>query len=66
MDVLADHTDIVNSKSEAKRAIQGNAIAINKEKTTDVDAELSAGDLLHDRYVLIENGKKNRYLLTLS
>jgi tyrosyl-tRNA synthetase len=56
----------VNSKSEAKRAIQGNAIAINKEKTTDVDAQLGRDNLLHDRYILIENGKKNRYLLTLS
>jgi tyrosyl-tRNA synthetase len=65
-DVLADRTDIVKSKSEARRAIQGNAIAVNKEKTTNVDAELTTDDLLHGRYVLIENGKKNRYLLTLA
>ena len=63
MDLLADATDIVASKSEAKRAIAGNAIAVNKEKIGDVEASLTVSDLLHDRYLMIENGKKNRYLI---
>ncbi|MCP9236426.1 tyrosine--tRNA ligase [Lewinella sp. JB7] len=66
MDLLAEHTDIVSSKSEAKRAVQGNAISVNKEKVTDADAVVSEGDLLHDRFLLLENGKKKRYLLILA
>ncbi|OAV44680.1 tyrosine--tRNA ligase [Lewinella sp. 4G2] len=65
IDVLADLTSILSSKSEARRAIQANAIAINKVKVSDVDAELNSGDLLHDRFILIENGKKKRYLLVV-
>ncbi len=62
MELLAEHSDVVASKSEARRAIQGNAIAVNKEKVTDVDGMVGTDYLLHDRYLLLENGKKNRFL----
>lgn len=63
IDFLAETTGAVNSKSEARRAIQNNAISINKEKIGDVDAALHASQLLHDRYLLLENGKKRKYLV---
>ncbi|MBB4079308.1 tyrosyl-tRNA synthetase [Lewinella aquimaris] len=66
MDLLADHTDIVSSKSEAKRAVQGNAISVNKEKVSEPDAAVTPEMLLHGRYLLVENGKKKRFLLNLS
>ncbi|MTB51878.1 tyrosine--tRNA ligase [Lewinella sp. W8] len=65
IDFLSELTSIVNSKSEAKRAIQGNAISVNKEKVTDEAATLTSSDLLHDRYLMIENGKKRRYLIVV-
>ncbi|SER24386.1 tyrosine--tRNA ligase [Neolewinella agarilytica] len=64
MDFLAG-TEILASKSEAKRAIQGNAIGINKEKVTDVEATVSADNLLHDKFMMVENGKKRRYLVVV-
>jgi tyrosyl-tRNA synthetase len=62
MDFLAE-SGILASKSEAKRAIDGNAISINKEKVTDLEATLSADDLLHDKFMMVENGKKKRYIV---
>jgi tyrosyl-tRNA synthetase len=63
IDFLADSTEAVSSKSEARRAIQGNAISINKEKIADVEATVNQSQLLHGRYLLLENGKKRKYLV---
>ena len=63
IDFLAETTKAVSSKSEARRAIQNNAISINKEKITSVEATLAPSQLLHDKFVLLENGKKRKYLV---
>ncbi|MGB3546217.1 MAG: tyrosine--tRNA ligase [Saprospiraceae bacterium] len=65
-DLLATHTTILSSKSEAGRALKGNAISVNKEKVVDADAEFTTAALLHDRYLLLENGKKRKYLLIVN
>jgi len=65
VDLLAQ-TGIVPSKAEARRAVQGNAVSVNKEKITSPDALLSAEALLHGKYLLIENGKKNKVMVTLA
>jgi len=62
-DLLAEHSQICASKSEARRAIQNNAVSINKAKVESAEALVNAGQLLHGRYIMIENGKKNKYLL---
>jgi tyrosyl-tRNA synthetase len=63
VDLLAEQAPIVASKSEARRAIQGNAISINKDKISSPDATIHQEALLHGKYLMIENGKKNKYLL---
>lgn len=65
IELLCEHTTIVSSKSEARRAIQSNAIALNKTKTTDLERSLTPADLMHGRFVLVENGKKRRYLIVV-
>lgn len=65
LDMLSEHTGILPSRSEAKKAIQNNAISINKQKISAVDAVVTANDLLHDQFIMIENGKKNKYLVKL-
>ena len=65
LDFLAEATTITASKSEAKRAIEGNAIAINKVKVADTAATVSPDDLLHGKYLMVENGKKKRYLVVV-
>jgi tyrosyl-tRNA synthetase len=38
-------------------------VSINKAKVESAEALVNAGQLLHGRYIMIENGKKNKYLL---
>lgn len=60
--LLAEHSQIVKSNGDARRAIKGNAIAVNKDKITSHETSVSSSDLLHDKYIMVENGKKNKYL----
>lgn len=61
--LLCEHTTIFSSKSEYRRAIKANAIAVNKVKQADPNQEITADQLLHGKYIMIENGKKNKYIL---
>lgn len=63
LDFLSENTGILSSRSEAKKAIQNNAIAVNKQKISDLNASVSAADLLHGKFVMVENGKKNKFLV---
>jgi tyrosyl-tRNA synthetase len=66
LDFLSENTDILASRSEAKKAVQNNAISINKQKISDLGASISAADLLHGKFLMVENGKKNKYLVTFN
>lgn len=63
VDLLSDFSSVLGSKSEARRAIQSNAVSVNKEKVSDINTTVTAGHLLHGQYIMIENGKKNKYIL---
>jgi tyrosyl-tRNA synthetase len=66
VNLLTDHAAVFTSKSEARRAVQGNAVTINKKKVSNVDESLSKGNFLLDKYLIVENGKKNKYLIELN
>jgi tyrosyl-tRNA synthetase len=66
IDFLTQHTQIFNSSGEARRAIQGNALTINKVKISDHSIQLKTDDLLKGKYLMVENGKKNKYLISFS
>jgi len=63
MDLLTEHLGITNSKSEAKRAIQNNALSINKEKIADTEFIVDGSHLLDGGYFLIDNGRRNKYII---
>lgn len=63
VDLLVEKAPVFASKSELRKLIQSNAISINKEKVTDPMATVSADMLLNDRYILIQKGKKNYFLI---
>jgi len=63
VDLLSEQTNIVASKGEAKRAIKGNAISVNKDKISNEEQAFSNTVLLHDKYVMVENGKKNKFII---
>jgi tyrosyl-tRNA synthetase len=66
IELLTQHTGILASKSEARRAVQNNAISVNKERVTQLEAQVGPEDVLHGKYLLIDNGKKNKYILELT
>src|SRR5690554_1609716 len=55
-------TGFLNSNSEARRALKENAIAVNKEKVAE-SYVISENDLVNNRFVLLQRGKKNYFLL---
>jgi tyrosyl-tRNA synthetase len=63
IDLLTEHTGILNSKGEVRRAIQNNAIAINKNKISNLEAVITPSELLHGQFIMVENGKKNKFII---
>jgi tyrosyl-tRNA synthetase len=73
--VLEDGVDVVTlfadlgifpSKGEAKKMIQGGGVSINRNKIDDPKLLLDRSMLLHDKFLLVQKGKKNYYLIELS
>jgi tyrosyl-tRNA synthetase len=62
--LLGEKTTVYPSKGEARKAIQGNGVSINKEKLT-MQRKLSMADLLYGKYLLAQKGKKNYYLIVV-
>lgn len=63
MDLLATHTQIFPSKSEARKMLQANGFAFNKDKYTDVDGVVNTDMLMHNRYLIAQKGKKQYFLI---
>ncbi|NEV94748.1 tyrosine--tRNA ligase [Psychroflexus sp. YR1-1] len=59
---LSAETDFLNSNGEARRALKENSIAVNKTKV-GLDYVLTESDLINGKYVVINKGKKNTYLI---
>lgn len=62
IDFLAEKTSVMSSKSEAKKIIQGGGISINKKKVESIDLKIQLSDLVNNKYIIIQKGKKNYYL----
>ena len=56
-------TNIFPSKGEARKMIQGGGISINRKKTDSVESKIESTLLLHGKYLLIQKGRKNYYLI---
>jgi tyrosyl-tRNA synthetase len=65
LDLLAVDTAIFASKGEARRLIQGGGVSINKQKLTDADQGIGPGDFINKKYLLVQKGKKNYYLIRI-
>ena len=59
---LAAETEIFASKGEARRMLKDNGLSVNKEKVNEA-YQITSSDLLNGRYILIQKGKKNYYLV---
>lgn len=63
IETLAVTTDVFPSKGECRKMIQGGGLSVNKEKVMDATMQLTAANLLDDKYILVQKGKKNYYIL---
>ncbi|PKP42504.1 MAG: tyrosine--tRNA ligase [Bacteroidetes bacterium HGW-Bacteroidetes-10] len=63
VEMLAAKTAVFPSKGECRKMVQGGGVAINKEKIDSPDAVITAEDLLNGKYILVQRGKKNYYIL---
>ena len=65
IDLLSVHTQVFPSKGECRKMIQGGGVSINKDKVTDPAATIGADALIDGKYILVQRGKKNYFLLTV-
>ncbi|HTS43440.1 MAG TPA: tyrosine--tRNA ligase [Puia sp.] len=56
-------TKIFSSKGDARKMIQNGGLSINRHKIDDVTMPVTTSHLLHDKYILIQKGKKNYFLV---
>jgi len=66
VDFLSEKINLMPSKTEARKMLQGNGISINKGKVSDQAYAISAKDLIRNKYVLAQKGKKEYCLVTVS
>jgi tyrosyl-tRNA synthetase len=63
VELLATETQVFPSKGEARKMISAGGVSLNKEKVSDVELLIGTESLLFDRFILVQKGKKNYYLL---
>jgi len=63
IDLLAEKTAVFPSKGEARRTIAGGGVAVNKVKVEGPDEIVSLSKLIGSKYLLVQKGKKNYFLL---
>lgn len=56
-------TGIFPSKGEARKTVQGGGVSINRKKVPDIQMQVNNALLLHDRYILVQKGKRNYFLV---
>ena len=66
LDLLAVKTQVFPSKGEARKMVQGGGVSVNKDKVTDINYEVTENDILDGKYILVQRGKKNYYILNIN
>ena len=63
VDLFVEDSAVFPSKGEMRKMAQGGGVSLNKEKLSAFDQEITTADLLNDKYLLVQRGKKNYFLL---
>ncbi|RHJ84809.1 tyrosine--tRNA ligase [Parabacteroides sp. AM08-6] len=63
IDLFTEKAAIFPSKGEMRKLVQSGGVSVNKEKLADQDAVIDCSSLLDEKYLLVQRGKKNYYLL---
>jgi len=64
VDLLTDNAAVFASKGELRRLLKGGGVSLNKEKIGSQEMVVNKMNLINDKYILIQKGKKNYYLLS--
>ncbi len=65
IDLFTEHAAVFPSKGELRKLIAGGGVSLNKEKLSDHEQLIGTGDLLGNRYLFVQKGKKNYFLITV-
>lgn len=63
IDLLAEFTQVFPSKGECRKMLQGGGVSINREKIADINQVFSTQNLIHNKYLFVQKGKKSYYLI---
>ncbi|MDR0907172.1 MAG: tyrosine--tRNA ligase, partial [Rikenellaceae bacterium] len=63
VDFMVERAPVFPSKGELRKLIAGGGVSLNKEKVEDTTATLSESNLIAGKYLLVQKGKKNYYLI---
>ncbi|MEY8607593.1 tyrosine--tRNA ligase [Parabacteroides segnis] len=63
IDLLTEKAAVLASKGEMRKLVQSGGISVNKEKLADAETVIDCSSLLNEKYLLVQRGKKNYYLL---
>ncbi len=64
LDLLAVKASVFASKGEAKKMLTGGGVSLNKEKLSDIEQTITAEQLINGKYLVVQKGKKNYFLIT--
>ncbi|MCK5067767.1 MAG: tyrosine--tRNA ligase [Bacteroidales bacterium] len=63
LELLAVETGVFSSKGEARRMVSGGGVSINKQKLTGPEQRITSDDFINNKYLLVQKGKKNYFLI---
>lgn len=66
LDALAVETSVFPSKGEARKMIQQNGFSLNKAKMNDASRNLTEDDIIDGKYILVQKGKKDYYIIIVN
>ena len=58
-------TNIFPSKGEARKMVQGGGVSINRKKVEGIELKVDGSLLLHNKYVLVQKGRRNYFLVNI-
>ncbi len=64
-EILSEETGIFGSRAELRRLVKGGGLSINKNKINDPDRIMEKDQLINNKYLLVQKGKKNYYLIVV-
>ena len=66
LELLAVKSNMFPSKGEARKMVQQGGVSLNKQKVTDPMMNVTEAELLNNKYILLQKGKKNYYLISVA